>query len=308
MNLGALSELLRLLADPTRLRLIALLEREELTVAELAAITGLAQPRVSTHLAKLKEAGLVLDRRAGVSAYHRVADDLPSLTAGLWPALRAASADPLIAQDAERLPLILAQRAAEQNWPDTVAGDMERHYSPGRSWESFARSMVLLLELGDVLDVASGDGVTAELLAPRARSIVCVDASAKVVEAARTRLANYANVRVLQGDMHALPVPDASFDLVLLTHALTYSDQPKQALAEATRALRPGGRLLAATLARHGHSDIVRGYGHRNLGFETAELQSLCSGCGLEVIECRLATRERRPPHFEVLTLLARKK
>lgn len=307
MQLTALSELLRLLADPTRLRLIALLEREELTVAELAAVTGLAQPRVSTHLAKLKEAGLVLDRRAGVSAYHRLADDLARLTAGLWPALREASRDPLLDQDAERLPLILAQRASEQNWPDTVAGDMERHYSPGRTWESFARSMVLLLELGDVLDVASGDGVTAELLAPRARSITCVDASPKVVEAARARLAVHPNVRVLGGDMHALPVPDACFDLVLLTHALTYSERPERALAEAARVLRRGGRLLAATLARHGHAEVVRGFGHRNLGFDAAELRALCGAAGLETLECRLATRERRPPHFEVLTLLARK-
>lgn len=307
MRLGKLSDLLRLLADPTRLRLLALLEREELTVAELAAVTGLAQPRVSTHLAKLKEAGLVIDRRAGVSAYYRPSVDLSAATAGLWSALRDASSDPLIAKDAERLPLVLAQRAADQNWPDTVAGDMERHYSPGRTWESFARSMVLLLELGDVLDVASGDGVTAELLAPRARSITCVDASARVVEAARARLAAHPNVRVLEGDMHELPVPGEAFDLVLLTHALTYSDDPLRALAQAARALRRGGRLLAATLARHGHSEVVRGFGHRNLGFDCEDLRGLCAQAGLEVLECRLATRERRPPHFEVLTVLARK-
>ncbi|MDW8479713.1 MAG: metalloregulator ArsR/SmtB family transcription factor [Xanthomonadales bacterium] len=307
MSLSELSELLRLLADPTRLRLLALLEREELTVAELAAITGLAQPRVSTHLAKLRDAGLVIDRRAGVSAYYRPQGELAETTRGLWPTLREASADPLLAQDAERLPQILAARAREQNWPDTVAGDMERHYSPGRSWESFARSMVLLLELGDVLDLASGDGVTAELLAPRARSITCIDASPRVVEAARARLSAYPNVRVLEGDMHRLDLPAASFDLVLLTHALTYAERPEAVLAEAARVLRPGGRLLAATLLRHGHAEVVREFGHRNLGFERAELLKLCAASGLLALACAVGSRERRPPHFEVLTLLARK-
>ncbi|MGH8029595.1 MAG: ArsR/SmtB family transcription factor, partial [Arenimonas sp.] len=252
MDLEAWSACLRVLADPTRVRLLALLEREELTVAELSSITRLAQPRVSTHLAKLKEAGLVRDRRAGVSAYYRF--DALTLEPGehrLWETLRDSTDDPLLRQDAERLPAVLATRASDQNWADSVAGDMERHYSPGRTWEALARSTLPLLAPGDVLDVASGDGVLAELLAPHARRYVCIDSSARVVAAATERLRRHPHVEVREGDMQALPFSGPSFDLVLLMHALTYSEKPALAIAEAARVLRRGGQRVAACLARH---------------------------------------------------------
>ena len=172
MDLATASSMLRLLADPTRVRLLALLEGEELTVAELAAVLHLAQPRVSTHLAKLKEAGLVRDRRAGVSAYYRANAEGDEHQHALIASLRENIDDALLREDAARLPAVLANRARAEGWADTVAGDMERHYSPGRTWETLARGMTQLVETGDVLDVASGDGVLAELLAPRARSIV----------------------------------------------------------------------------------------------------------------------------------------
>ena len=308
MDLDAWSACLKVLADPTRVRLLALLEREELTVAELSAITRLAQPRVSTHLAKLKEADLVRDRRAGVSAYYRFnADGLEPAEARLWEALRDSTDDPLLRQDAERLPAVMATRAADQNWADSVAGDMERHYSPGRTWEALARATVPLLEPGDVLDVASGDGVLAELLAPHARRYVCVDSSSRVVAAARDRLSRHHHVEVMEGDMHALPQAAASFDLVLLMHALTYAERPAQAVAEAARVMRPGGRLVAACLGKHEHRAAVTPYGHVNLGFTPKELRKLAEKAGLEVLVCEPVTREKRPPHFEVVSLLARK-
>ena len=188
MDLASASSVLRLLADPTRVRLLALLEHEELTVAELAAVLHLAQPRVSTHLAKLKEAGLVRDRRAGVSAYYRANSEGEEAQRKLLDSLRQSIDDALLREDSARLPSVLAQRAGTEGWADTVAGDMERHYSPGRTWETLARSLLQLLETGDVLDIASGDGITAELLAPHAHSITCVDSSERVVEAAAKRL------------------------------------------------------------------------------------------------------------------------
>ncbi len=308
MDLDAWSACLKVLADPTRVRLLALLERDELTVAELSAVTRLAQPRVSTHLARLKDADLVRDRRAGVSAYYRFnAESLDPAEGRLWEALRDSTDDPLLRQDAERLPGVLASRATEQNWADSVAGDMERHYSPGRTWEALARSTLPLLEPGDVLDVASGDGVLAELLAPHARRYVCVDSSARVVGAARDRLRRWPHVQVLEGDMQALDFETASFDLVLLMHALTYAARPAQAIAEAGRVLRRGGRLVATCLARHEHQAAVTPFGHVNLGFTVKELRKYAEKAGLEVTVCEPVTREKRPPHFEVITLLARK-
>jgi len=308
MDLDAWSACLRVLADPTRVRLLALLEREELTVAELSSITRLAQPRVSTHLAKLKEADLVRDRRAGVSAYYRF--NIEQLDPGeqrLWEALRDSTDDPLLRQDAERLPAVLASRAADQNWADSVAGDMERHYSPGRTWEALARAALPMLAPGDVLDVASGDGVLAELLAPHARRYVCIDNSTKVVLAASERLRRLPQVEVREGDMQALPFDKPQFDLVLLMHALTYADKPALAVVEAARVLRRGGRLLLTCLAKHEHRAAVEPYDHVNLGFTEKELRRFAEKAGLEVQVCEVVTREKRPPHFEVITLQARK-
>ena len=308
MDLEAWSTRLKVFADATRVRLLALLAREELTVAELSAITQLAQPRVSTHLAKLKEAGLARDRRAGVSAYYRFDEDnLDSVQRELWRSLRDGSDDPLLRQDAERIAAVLANRAADQNWADSVAGDMERHYSPGRTWEALARTALPLLETGDVLDIASGDGVLAELLSPHAKRYVCIDTSTRVVAAAGERLRRFPNVEVREGDMHALPFKDGSFDLVVLMHALTYASKPAQAVAEAARVLRKGGRLLLSSLGKHEHKSVVDAYGHVNLGFTERELRKFAEKAGLDIANAETVTRERRPPHFEVISLTATK-
>jgi DNA-binding transcriptional ArsR family regulator len=283
MDLASASSVLRLLADPTRVRLLALLEHEELTVAELAAVLHLAQPRVSTHLAKLKEAGLVRDRRAGVSAYYRANSEGEEAQRKLLDSLRQSIDDALLRED------------------------MERHYSPGRTWETLARSLLQLLETGDVLDIASGDGITAELLAPHARSITCVDSSERVVDAAAKRLRAFTKVQVIHGDMQALDLGEQRFDLVLMLHALTYAENPAKAIAEASRVLRAGGRLLAVTLGQHDHRTAVEPFDHRNLGFSGDQLRELASSAGLDVISCHQISRERKAPHFEVISLLARK-
>ena len=308
MDLLHASAHFRLLSDSTRLRLLMLVDREELSVAELAAITQLAQPRVSTHLAKLKEAGLVNDRREGVSVFYRLANTIDDTSLGaLWELLRANTSDPLIQQDAERIPQVINARGGSSSWADSVAGDMERHYSPGRTWEVTTRTIVQLLELGDVLDVASGDGVLAELLAPRARSIQCLDISQRVVDAGKDRLRNYSNVTFAAGDMHDLPVPDASFDTVLLMHALTYTSEPQKVFDEASRVLRPGGSLLAATLQRHPHKNAVAAYNHLNLGFTEKALRKFCTNSGLVPATIQVSAVEKRTPNFEVLTLMAGK-
>ena len=307
MDLQAASSLLRLLADGTRMRLLALLRREELTVAELAAITELAQPRVSTHLAKLREAGLVRDRRSGVSAYYRLSIPEDQGLGAVWQTLLDDATDPLLDRDSQRLPQILAARADANNWADSVAGDMERHYSPGRTWEATARAMVQLLSLGRVLDVASGDGVLAELLAPHADAIDCLDVSKRVAAAGQKRLGHFANVQFKVGDMHDLPYPDRHFDTVLLMHALTYSSDPGQAFAEAARVLRPDGQLVAATLQQHEHTSATEPFGHVNNGFTVRAIRRFCEAAGLKPQTLRATSREKRAPHFAVITLLARR-
>ena len=285
-----------------------MLESEELTVAELAEATRLAQPRVSTHLARLRDAGLVADRRDGVSVYYRITgiEEQPELHR-LWKLFRVEMNDALIAEDAERLPDVLLQRASGRNWADSVAGDMERRYSPGRSWEATARAMVQLISPGRVLDIGSGDGVMGELLAKRADRIDCIDISEKVVNAGRQRVGELAHVHFHLADMHELPFADQTFDTVLLLHALTYSDSPETVFSEASRVLKTGGRLLVATLHRHRYTNQVKAYGHINTGFRLQQLQTFADAAGFNVGFCEVTSIERRPPHFKIITLLADK-
>jgi ubiquinone/menaquinone biosynthesis C-methylase UbiE/DNA-binding MarR family transcriptional regulator len=308
LDLQSASHHCRLLSDSTRLRLLLLLDREELSVAELSAITQLAQPRVSTHLAKLKDAGLVIDRRQGVFVYYRMAGRIEDASlSAMWEILRLNTEDPIIRQDLERVPQVMQARDGEGNWADSVAGDMERHYSPGRTWEATTRALAQLLNLKDVLDIASGDGVLGELLAPHANKIVCLDISERVVEAGKKRLADFANVEFEHGDMHNLPVADQSFDTVLLMHALTYTARPAKVFAEVARVLRPGGQLLAVTLQKHQHEKAVRPFNHVNLGFMPKELDKHCIKAGLIPVCSQVTAVEKRTPNFTILTLMATK-
>src|SRR5690606_36693105 len=144
-----------------------------------------------------------------------------------------------------------------------------------------------------------------EPLAPHAHRYVCVDSSKRVVAAATERLRRFRNVEVLEGDMHALPFGDAEFDLVVLMHALTYADKPAQAVADAARVLRPGGRLLLSSRARHEHQNVVQAYGHANLGFGDYDLLRFVARAGLELRNAETVTRQTRPPHLYVISMIA---
>jgi DNA-binding transcriptional ArsR family regulator/ubiquinone/menaquinone biosynthesis C-methylase UbiE len=300
---------LKLLAEPSRLRLLALLQQEELTVAELASISDLKQPRVSTHLAKLKEAGLVTDRRRGVQAFYRYsADTLSHAEQALVRSIAEGADDPTLSADQDRMRQLLRAREDNSSWADSVAGDMERHYSPGRTWESVSRALLQCSQFGDVLDLASGDGVLAELIAPRARSVTCIDSSARVANAARKRLKAFANTQVLVADMHALDLPAAHFDQALLLQALPYSDAPLQLFREVARVLKPGAQVVGSALAKHPFADIVAPFGHKNLGFTPDALTEILREAGLATPQVFVASRERKAPHFDVIifTALAR--
>jgi len=300
------TDLVKLFGDTTRVRLLMLLAREELSVVELTAVTRLPQSRVSTHLGRLKEAGLVRDRPQGACCFYSFDRAMLASEAGrVWSVVRDTTPDPLLEQDGKRLKQLMRTRG--RNWADSVAGQMERHYSPGRSWEATSRGLLGLARFGDVLDVASGDGVLAELIAPRARSVTCLDLSRHVMRAARERLERIGSVRFRIGDMHALPFSDAAFDQVLFMSALSYATCPERAIGEAARVLRPGGELAAVTLKKHRHRTIAENYDHRQMGFDPNRLRSLFTAAGFEVSFCEVTAKERRSPHFEVLTLHARR-
>jgi SAM-dependent methyltransferase len=303
---GAVS-LLQTFADPTRVRLLGLLaDEQELTVAELTSITALPQSRVSTHLGRLKESGLLRDRRVGASTFYALSGGaMPARARELWDLVRGSLGDRVLDGDRRRRDELLRSRAGV--WVDSVAGETERHYSPGRTWDATVRGVLGLVELGDVLDVGSGDGAVAELFVPRARRVTLLDSSERALESARARLRGRENVAFVRGDMRSLPFADASFDQVLLLNVLAYSEEPHVAIAEAGRVLRPGGRLSLVTLAEHEHGAVSRSYGHKNPGFLPSSLRDLVRAAHLEVESSEITSRERRAPHFESVSVCAKK-
>ncbi|MDQ3032800.1 MAG: metalloregulator ArsR/SmtB family transcription factor [Myxococcota bacterium] len=308
MDLGSATNLLSLLGDPTRVRLVALLAREELSVAELVEAIGVAQSRVSTHLGRLREGGLVRDRKEGTSAFYSLAESaMPEPARKVLELVRGEVKDATLDADARRAAAIVKRRRTGLGWPESVAGSMERHYSPGRTWESMTRGILGLVSAGDVLDVGCGDGTVAALIAARSRSVTCLDRSLRMLEAAKERLAGAPNVRFESGDLHALPMADESFDVVLLFHVLTCADDPARALAEAARVLRPGGSVAVLALDHHDAAELTGSYGHVHPGFRPRKLGSMLAAAGLMVEHCEVTSRERREPFFQVVSASARK-
>ncbi|HXJ36912.1 MAG TPA: metalloregulator ArsR/SmtB family transcription factor [Candidatus Eisenbacteria bacterium] len=307
-SLSAAIDALHLFGDPTRVRLVALLAHHSLTVADLTGITRLPQSRVSTHLGRLKEAGVVRDQRQGSSTVYSLNDgSMPEDLRRVWTLLAEQVSDASLRTDRERCDALLQARERDAPWPDALAGEMERHYSPGRTWDALARAFIGLVRLGDALDAGSGDGTVAQLLASRARSYTLLDRSERMLAAARARLARTPNVRFLHGDLHEIPAPAGSFDQVLLLNVLTYAERPGAALADVARVLRPGGLLTLVTLDEHPHAAVAAHYGHVHRGFRTPALRRLLQKAGLAVDLCEVTSRERREPQLSVITAFAHK-
>ena len=174
---------------------------------------------------------------------------------------------------------------------------MERHYSPGRTWESLAQGLLPLLTLGDVLDAGCGDGSIAELLLGRARSVTCIDESEKMIDAARARLAHHAHARCERATLEAIPAANASFDQALLFNVMVHLEEPKLALKELARVLRPRGALVVVTLHEHADRETMNAFGHRHPGFGESDIRQRLRRAGFDVDSCAITSREKRAPH-----------
>jgi ArsR family transcriptional regulator len=213
--------------------------------------------------------------------------------------------DPTLLGDKKRLAELEAER--REGLPDSAVSELERDYSPGRTWQSLALGTAAFLRLGDVLDVGSGDGAAASVLAPHCRSLTCIDIDARSIEQAQERLGRHAHVRAQVADVHALPFSAASFDDVLVFHTLTYAERPSAALAECARVLRPGGRLVVLCLDRHEQHRVTARYGERHAGFSPRKVRGLLASAGLIVTSADVACREVKKPHLQVVLALAEK-
>ena len=298
-------ETLRLLADPTRSRILHLLHRGELAVGELQEILGLPQSRISTHLALLRKAQLVNDRRDGKKSFYSLARDLPVSIAGIVDAALAASArESKSAADQRSLQRIIEKRRqkAEQHF-NLVADRLGRNYCPGRSWEAIGQMLFLLTPRVRIADLGAGDGTLSRLLARQAESVHCVDNSPRMVQVGRAlaKKEHLRNLTYILGNIEKVPLPDRSIDLALLSQALHHAENPRLALAEAFRILKPGGRLLILDLRAHRFEKARELYADRWLGFKENELHDWIEEAGFRQSEVRVVAKEVKEPCFETI-------
>jgi len=298
-------DILKILSEPTRVRLLALLQREELAVAEMQDILGMAQSRISSQLAILRQAGLVEDRREGKKSYY---SHIPQRDAAqralILSACTAAAADPALANDRENLNRILARRRQQsESYFNLIAGKLGKNHCPGRSWEAIGHLALRLVPAITIADLGAGEGLVSQLLARRAKRVWCIDNSPRMVEvgAELAERNGLANLTYKLGDIEAVPLPDASVDLAILSQALHHAQHPQKAVDEAYRILRPGGRLLVLDLKAHAFEKARELYSDIWLGFQENQLHGYLKKAGFQQVEVSTVAREPMEPHFETL-------
>lgn len=297
---------LKLLGDPTRIRILRLLGKEELAVAELQEILSTGQSTVSSHLAQLRQAGLVEDRKSGKHVRYSLGRAAPkTLLKAVDEAARELGET---GRDEEALALVLEKRREKTRaFFDELAGKFGRHYMPGRSWKAMAEALLALLPPVEAADLGAGEGAVAFLLARRARRVYAVDNSPQMVDYGR-RLAAERGVRNVDyrlGDLESLPLEASSVDVAFFSQSLHHAQHPERAVKEAHRILRRGGRVLILDLARHHHEEARELYADEWLGFTEAEMRRFLRQAGFRQIETALVHREEQAPHFETMLATA---
>lgn len=298
---------LRLLADPTRLRLLLLLEQEELSVAELQDILGMVQSRISSHLAQLKRAGVVSDRRAGKNVYYGLtskggANPQQAKVAELTRVL--AREMPETQRDRTALKVVLRKRQDKaREYFDQLAGRFGRSYVPGRSWQALAHTMISLLPPITVADLGAGEGTLSQLLAKKARKVIAIDNSPKMVEfgSQLAKKHGFKNLEYRLGDIEEPPIEKQSVDLAIFSQALHHAIHPQRAIAAAHRILRKGGRLVILDLLSHRFEKARELYADHWLGFSEVQLHQWLEEAGFNQIEVTVVSREKESPHFQTV-------
>jgi ArsR family transcriptional regulator len=296
---------LRALSDPTRLRIVALLEHHELSVQELQEITRMGQSRISTHLGLLQEAALLESRREGKRTFYRIVAARDQTT-GEFVQLAVRGSKELPERDGDQLNLkrILLRRAEQaQLYFNQVAGRFDRSYGPGRSWQAFGQMLLRLLPPMVIADLGAGEGLLSELLARRAKKVIAVDNSEKMVAfgANKAKKNKLKNLEFRQGDLQNPPIEPESVDLVILSQALHHAANPKACIASSHVILRPGGQIMILDLLRHHFEQAHDLYGDRWLGFAETDLQGWLEETGFKKIEVTIVAREDQPPHFQTV-------
>ena len=291
MQAAPILEHMSALADPTRCRMLLLLEKHELTVGDLCAVLQMPQSSVSRHLKTLADDDWVTSRRDGTSRFYSMpVDELTSAAARLWPLIREqVAATTSAAQDARRLKGVLnRRRVTSEKFFASAAGKWD-HLREELFGDTFYLWAVLgLIDPSIVVgDLGCGTGQLTYTVAPYVERVVAVDASADMLEAARTRLQDMGNVELRRGELEALPIADGELHAAMLSLVLHYSPDPARALTEVARILRPGGRALVVDMLPHDREEYQQQMGHVWLGFSEKQITRFLTGAGFEDIPVR---------------------
>ena len=301
-------KILRVVADPNRLRILLLLRIEELSVAELQEILVMGQSTLSTHLSQLKQAGIVEDRRTGKNNLYRLcpADGslLEEVLANAEREISEVSAD-----QAEMRRVLKRRQDKMRAFFDSVAGRLGRDYVPGKSWKSLAEALLRLMPPVVVADLGAGEGAFSLMLAQRAKRVIAVDTSAKMIEVGREQAARngVTNLEFRLGDMEEIPIASAEVEIAFFSQSLHHALHPVRAIQEAARILAPGGRIVVLDLARHRFEEARELYADEWLGFTESELESMLAAAGFTAIQTSVVDRDPDAPQFQTLLAVATK-
>lgn len=305
MSVGISFEVLRMLADETRLRILNLLAGSNLNVAELQSILGMGQSRVSSQLSQLRSLNLVSDMRQGKNVMYGL-----NIDAQLAELLQAASAD-LASVQGDRLALerFLQQRQLEAQRQYELWPDYGLENSPGKSWKAFAAGLVNCLNLQSVADLGCGSGRLARMFAYSAKQVIGVDINAEAVEEANRLAARYGigNLSFKQGEIQNPPIEAGSMDLVIISQALHHVEEPQIAINSAARIMRSGGQLIILDLLSHNFSEAGHVHGDKHFGFSDEQLRAMLTQAGLHNIRVAVVDKEQKAPYFETILATARK-
>src|SRR6185437_8969847 len=301
---------LRVLSDEGRIRILRVLEREELSVAELQEILGMGQSRISMQLSQLKQGGFVEVRRAGQKSLYRLA--MPAGIDGVLAEILRRSATEIreAAKDDEGLRLALERRKDKlRGYFDDLAGRFGRNYVPGRSWKGLAEVLLRLLPPLVIADLGAGEGTLSLMLAQTAERVIAVDSSEKMVNYGRdpAHRNGVENLEYRLGDLEELPLNDAEADIALLHQSLHHALHPRKAVEEAWRILKPGGRIVILDLRRHGFEQARDLYADVWLGFSHVELSQMLAEAHFSPADIAVVHREEEAPHFETVMAMATK-
>lgn len=291
-----------------------LLQREELSVAELQEVLSLPQSNISAQLSKLKSAGLVSDRRSGKNRLYSIEEPSAKeaeVRAHFMALLEAAGSELReVKKDALALKVVLQKRErTAQAYFDALAGKFGRHYIPGRSWKGLGETLLKLLPPLVIADLGAGEGTLSQLLAQRAKKVIAVDSSEKMVAygAELAERHGFKNLEYRLGDLENPPIEAGSVDLVFLSQALHHAQRPAQALKAAFVLLKPGGRIVILDLLKHQFEKARELYADVWLGFSESDLHEMLGRAGFSNVETSVVHRESNSPHFQTILALAEK-